>query len=253
MKSEENVGIHHVLNKEKHHELQGTKLQRMNTNKARFQDIIVEHGDPFESTSTDMMNLITHAVVPDAIADNITNRDNVGKEIFKKFIEERLKMGNLSPWDTIKKRKLGTFSQCNKALELKSGDKIIKLQEERGLLQRFIIAAGSRPELDLRECISTYEFGIIPRSLFSSDGSLLLSYDKAKIMHGLEGLPLESADVSLRNMEVAKKRVILFDGMELVNSITKTCGIETCSDLSKTFVNLLKVFRQLTTILLIQL
>ena len=58
-------------------------------------------------------------------------------------------------------------------------------------------------------------------------------------MHGLEGLPLASVDVSLRNMEVAKKGVILFDGMELVNSITKTCGIETCSDLSKTFVNLL--------------
>ena len=58
-------------------------------------------------------------------------------------------------------------------------------------------------------------------------------------MHGLEGLPLESVDVSLRNMGVAKKEVILFDGMELVNPITKTCGIETCSDLSKTFVNLL--------------
>ena len=166
MKFEENVGIHHVLNKEKHHELQGTKLQRMNTNKARFQDIIVEHGDPFESTSTDMMNLITHAVVPDAIAGDITNRDNVGKEIFKKFVEERLKMGNLSPWDTIKKRKLGIFSQCNKALELESGYKIIKLKEERGLLQRFIIAARSRPELDLRECISTYEFGIIPSFSF---------------------------------------------------------------------------------------
>ena len=58
-------------------------------------------------------------------------------------------------------------------------------------------------------------------------------------MHGLEGLPLEFVDVSLRNKEVAKKRMILFDGMELVNSITKTCGIETCSDLSKAFVNLL--------------
>ena len=76
------------------------------------------------------------------IARDITNRDNAGKEIFKKFVEERLKMGNLLPWDTIK-RKLGTFSQSNKAFELKSGDKIIKLKEERGLLQRFIIAARS--------------------------------------------------------------------------------------------------------------
>ena len=96
----------------------------MNTNKARFQDIIVEYADPFESTSTDMMYLITRTVVPDTIADDVTNRDDVGKEIFKKSVEERLKMGKFSPWDPIKKRKLGTFSQCNKVLELKVGKKL---------------------------------------------------------------------------------------------------------------------------------
>ena len=55
-------------------------------------------------------------------------------------------------------------------------------------MQRFVVISRSRPELDLKECIRTYEFGVIPRSLFASDGSLLLAYDKASILHHLEKL-----------------------------------------------------------------
>ena len=36
--------------------------------------------------------------------------------------------------------------------------------------------------------IGTYEFGVIPRSLFASDGTVLLAYDKAKILPPLEFL-----------------------------------------------------------------
>ena len=50
------------------------------------------------------------------------------------------------------------------------------------------VAARSRPDLDLKECIGKYEFGLIPRSLFASDGSLLLAYDKAKVLNHLEAL-----------------------------------------------------------------
>ena len=38
----------------------------------------------------------------------------------------------------------------------------------------------------MKECIGTYEFGVVPRSLFASDGTVLLAYDKAKILHHLE-------------------------------------------------------------------
>ncbi len=53
-------------------------------------------------------------------------------------------------------------------------------------MQRLIVISRSRPQLDLKECIGTHEFGVVPRSLFASDGTDLLAYDKAKILHHLE-------------------------------------------------------------------
>ena len=58
---------------------------------------------------------------------------------------------------------------------------VVKTKEERGLLQRCIVIYRSRPELDLEECIGTYQFGVVPRSL-------LLAYDKASVLHHLEKL-----------------------------------------------------------------
>ena len=58
---------------------------------------------------------------------------------------------------------------------------VVKTREERGLLQRCIVIYRSRPELDLKECIGTYQFGVVPRSL-------LLAYDIASVLHHLEKL-----------------------------------------------------------------
>ena len=107
----------------------------------------------------------------------------------------------------MKMKKLKTFQNHN-TFVVKNGDKITKLKEERGLLQRFVIAARSRPNLDLKECIGTYEFGVIPRSLFSGDGSVLLPGDKSKIMQYLEKLIVKSTDEEFVNE--SGRKVILF-------------------------------------------
>ena len=146
---------------------------------------------------------------------------------------------------------------------MKAGDKLIKIKEERGLLQRFIVAARSRPDLDLKECIGKYEFGLIPRSLFAPDGSLLLAYDKAKVLNHLEalikdgeqvlqggenGAPVEgrslAAELQHSNTEIEGRiegdqesyKVLLIDAMALVNSINKTDQITYCSDFVNAFI-----------------
>ena len=65
---------------------------------------------------------------------------------------------------------------------------MIKIKEERNLLERFIVVSKSRPELDLKVCIEEFEFGVVPRSLFSLNGCLLLPYDKALILLNLQNL-----------------------------------------------------------------
>ena len=88
-------------------------------------------------------------------------------------------------WDNITKKKLKT---SNAKIEMNAGGKLVKIKEERGLLERLIVISRSRTHLDLTECIGTHEFGAVPRFLFASDGTVWLAYDKAKILHHIEFL-----------------------------------------------------------------
>ena len=59
-------------------------------------------------------------------------------------------------------------------------------------------------------------------------------------MQVLEGLLYSCTNVSTStNTNVEGRRVILFDGMGLVNALNKTLDIETCSDLANTFIKML--------------
>ena len=149
------------------------------------------------------------------------------------------------------KKKLGTFKSANAMAEIRIGDNVVKIKEERGLLQRFIVISRSRPELDLKECIGTYEFGVVPRSLFASDGSLLLAYDKASVLHHLEKLDTTQHVQADRNgttgsevsddqaMQVSSHKVIIIDGMAVVNSVTKTEQMKTCQNFADAFLQII--------------
>ena len=105
--------------------------------------------------------------------------------MLKEFVKERMTDGKVPIWSLMKRRNIGTFKSANAVSDMKAGGKLIKIKEKWGLLQRFTVATRSRPDLALKECIGKYEFGFIPRSLFASDGSLLLAYGKAKVLNHL--------------------------------------------------------------------
>ena len=65
-------------------------------------------------------------------------------------------------------------------IEMDVGGKLVKIKELRGLLERLIVISRSRPQLDLKECIGTYEFGVVPRSLFASDGTVVVAFQMTK-------------------------------------------------------------------------
>ena len=165
-------------------------LCRIMPNVSKLVGVIREHGDPFmdENMDDEVYNLLTKEIKNEKISKDILDRDIIGQQMFEKFVTDRLTEGKLSVWDKLPKRKLKTFKSANVTAEVRSGEKLVKVKEERGLLQRFIVICWIRPELDLKRCIGTYEFGLVPRSLFAADGTLLLAYDKAKIVQHLERL-----------------------------------------------------------------
>ena len=81
--------------------------------------------------------------------------------------------------------KLKTYNTgLNKMIYDIFGHKDVKLHEDRHLLACFLITKQSQPEPveKLGNILGTNEMVIIPRSLFASDGSLLIPNDKSSFL-----------------------------------------------------------------------
>ena len=182
---ETKFGVNQQTRMNKHHDLYGCKPKRIGKNVELLCNVITEHGDPFESKEAHLFNILTHAVIEGKAEEDILNRDLIGQKLFDQFVK-RLD-GNDSVWNLLKKAKISSFKGANKTINVTTEKgKLLVLKEERNLLQRFIIIARSRTELNLEECIREFEFGVVPRSLFSVDGSLLPMRDKQSFKHDCE-------------------------------------------------------------------
>ena len=69
-----------------------------------------------------------------------------------------------------------------KATKVPLKEKIVQLKEERSLMTRFIIASHKRSEIDLPFYLGTFEFSVVPRSIFNSQGNILLANDKSSFL-----------------------------------------------------------------------
>ena len=250
------------------HEITGGKLSRMMKNARKLTDVFREHGDPFMAPEDEdeMYNLLTKEVMNETVSlKTYWNRRDWTTHVcgIRHRTLDRgttLCVGQNDKEEAPKKKTSNSTIEINAAY---SG-KLVNIKEECGLLQRPIVISRSRPQLDLKECIGTYEFGVVPRSLFASDGTVLFTYDKAKILHHLELLVSNeqlvthtpametstsvacnnensqeieaseiSPDVAIEglaglNDTSSKYKVIIIDGMALVNAIPKTERIKTC-------------------------
>ena len=162
-----------------HHKITGGKLSRMMKNARKLTDVFREHGDQFMAPEDEdgIYNLHTKEVMTEKVSKYILERDEIGQRMFVEFANERLTEGRLCVWDKMTKKKLKTFKTSHATIEINGGGKVVKIKEERGLLQRLVAISRNRPQLDLKECIGTYEFGVVPLSLFASDGTVLLAYE----------------------------------------------------------------------------
>ena len=113
-------------------------------------------------------------------------------------------------------------------------DKVIKLREERQLLARFLVIHQPRPELvpKIPATIGDYEVSVIPRSLFATDGSLLIPTDESCIMNAVENRDTTDEDSDdifavQDDTDAAEKEVLLFrdDGLNESVIIFDAMGI----------------------------
>ena len=67
-------------------------------------------------------------------------------------------------------------STCVKKFSVVAGNKVMKLHEDRQLLDRFLVIQQSRPNMvgKLGDTTGNYEMAVTPRPLFATDGTLLI-------------------------------------------------------------------------------
>ena len=115
-------------------------------------------------------NLI--ALIPQKAADLfLCLIEEVGVTKMETFIQERMQTVQVNIWAIMQKVGLQTWSASLKNVHVAISNKVLELKEDRGLFAR--IAANSRPETHLQECLSNYELSIVPRSLFATDDTVL--------------------------------------------------------------------------------
>lgn len=109
-----------------------------------------------------------------------------------------------------------------------------------------MLVARGRPDTNIEEAFGRYEFSVVPRSLFASDGSMLHCSAKSILLGILENLPNECpASISTSNnandvlATVPVFTVDIVDGMAEVQSLDKQRWIHNCSELADHFNNVL--------------
>ena len=114
-------------------------------------------------------------------------------------------------------------------IKVKTVERVVELKEDRSLFARLMMVCKSRRDIDIKEAISLYEFTVVPRSLFASDGCLR----KSTLMHILEKQSGESSMISIGSSDVT---VAIVDGMAEVQSLDKPDWIKTCKDFARLFI-----------------
>ena len=112
-------------------------------------------------------------------------------------------------------------------------DNVVKFKEERNFMSKLIIAAKSRPEIDVSKYLGEYEFSSVPKSLFSADGNLLKTIDKHFMLQELEKMfPWTHQIIYIQE----KDYVLIFDGMAVANKINiQKYKLKTCQDFADVY------------------
>ena len=215
--------------KMQHYQLTGSHLARLIGNTKKILEVM----DTFALNFTEndaVYNVISKAVLPDTVSNEILQHEAIGADLHKEFIQKRLH-GDTSIWAPFKKRNFKNFkTELNKTFKSTSQEKIVQLKEETSLISRFLITSRKRSEIDLEFCLGNFEFSVVPKALFTADGEPLPCMDKAKLLHQIEESVKKNNETNIPdNIQLHQQhKVLILDGMAVINQFNKNAKVKTC-------------------------
>ena len=180
----------------------------------------------------------TADISPATLIENHATYHRVRIQLYNALIDEMI-VDCKSIWDTMSKYKLPTFISLNIQIAMEINQELVKIKEERKLMSRFLVISRSRPEIDLSFYLGEYELSVVPRSLFSADGVMYQEKDKSVVVEEIRklcSLRNDSNDDPVTNAT----RVIVFDGMAIVNGINiSKSKLSTCCDFAQSLFEII--------------
>ena len=143
--------------------------------------------------------MVSNIVIPKPIECDILSCKQKGQQVYLTYVEEQItKADAKNIWTPIKKLQLSSWTNVTKKVQCKAGNKVVELRDDRSLFARFSIVAQSRPGIDLRELLGTYEFCAIPKALFVMPGEVHHCPKKSDLMHILEQLSVTAGPANIQ-------------------------------------------------------
>ena len=126
----------------------------------------------------------------------------------------------------MKKANLKSWQSAWQTKKNKTSSGVAPVREDRALFARFLVVILSRPDLDIKETISTFTLPEYPRVLFFSDGSLRHCVTKSKLMIILESLlPAQqhpqTSTGQPHSADPSGRQVVIIDGMAVIQAMGK--------------------------------
>lgn len=136
--------------------------------------------NPFKvENSGELFCLSAGAPVPETVASDLLNANDIGREAFHSFVEDRLVRRNVCFHSPLKRNKLKTFTCSTKNQTLTSSqNKVVELKAERNMFGQLVILS-ERNNISLDRLL-THQLGPIPWALATPDGHPTKT-DKAKL------------------------------------------------------------------------
>lgn len=222
-----------------HHNLTHSTIKREHQDIQRLASTIQNFTNPFSDDNTDLFNLVTKVVMSNEVKKDLCEQKEIGKKLLKTYVDERIKTTKVNVWSRLKKRKLLTWKSANKKMKIKTDDKVVELQEDRSLFARMMMVCKRRPEIDIKEAVGVYEFSVVPRSLFASDGTMLCCSTKSVLLHILErqNTCAPTDDNTTSDVTDAPYKVDVVDGMAELQALDKPAWIRNCAQLADHFTS----------------
>ena len=154
-----------------HNELQTPRILKDEKAVTAVESLIESWNNPFViSHSQDLISISTAKEAPADVSQDLMQAHEIGEKAYKQFKEERLESNPPQKkfHDTLKLKKLKTFSSLSKKKTIDAKGRAIILRADRSLFGRMIVMGQSR-KIEVKELLC-HSFGPLPWALATPEG-----------------------------------------------------------------------------------